>query len=80
MTTLRVPGHGLQHEGRPVLLQGCCGYPDGANHRQRNAYDQHGHALCSCGETSEHHLTSADRQRWHRAHKTEVTTSREAAS
>lgn len=71
---MRVSGHGLQHEGRPVMSRDCCGVP--SSHQKRNTYDQHGHALCACGAMSEHMLTTAERQRWHRAHKDEIVAAR----
>lgn len=61
---MRVVGHALQYKGRPVLLWTCCG-SDG----QRNYYHQIGHGLCSCREMSPCLDTTAERQRWHRAHK-----------
>lgn len=68
----RVPGHGLQHEGRPVLREGCCGVKD--THNRRNVYDALGHGLCSCGQASPCEDTTAARQRWHRQHKSDVAT------
>lgn len=68
---LRVLGHGLLHEGRPVLDQECCGLA-GRTHGDRNHYDQHGHGHCSCGAMSDHEITTAARQRWHREHKAAV--------
>lgn len=43
--TTRVAGHGLLHEGRPVVTADCCGYMGGSNHGQRNHYDRHGHGI-----------------------------------
>lgn len=68
---MRVPGHGLLHEGRPVLATGCCGTPD--NHGRRNHYDKIGHGICSCGALSPCQDTTAARQRWHR-HQAQVRT------
>jgi hypothetical protein len=65
----RVSGHGLLHEGRPVLVAGCCGTP--GNHGVRNTYDAMGHGMCVCGATSPCEDTTAARQRWHRQHKAE---------
>jgi hypothetical protein len=70
--TARVSGHGLLHEGRPVLVAGCCGSLD--NHCQRNHYDKIGHGICSCAALSPCEDTTAARQRWHRKHKAEVLT------
>jgi hypothetical protein len=67
---VRVAGHGLQHEGRPVLVAGCCGVD--LTHGLRNHYDQMGHGICACGETSPCEATTAARQRWHREHKEAV--------
>jgi hypothetical protein len=65
-----VRGHGLQHEGQPVLAADCCGTT--SNDRRRNSYDALGHGLCSCGEMSPCEDTTAARQRWHRLHKADV--------
>jgi hypothetical protein len=65
-----VPGHGLQHEGRPVLKTGCCGEDD--THVQRNYYDQHGHGECLCGELSDHEVSTNARKAWHRVHKDNI--------
>jgi len=65
-----VRGHGLQHEGRPVLVLNCCGMED--THLKRNLYDQVGHGLCACGVVSGHRDTTAARQQWHRLHKADV--------
>lgn len=69
-----VPGHGLLHEGLPVLRMGCCGDPD--THGVRNHYDKHGHGRCACGAMGDHETTNAARQKWHREHKAEVRTRR----
>ena len=71
MTRLR--GHGLLHEGRPVLARFCCGLADGSNHGDRNRYDRQGHGACSCGSMSGHEESSAARQRWHREHKGQMS-------
>ena len=64
----RKAGHGLRHEGRPVLVAGCCGADRSADDRTRNPYDQIGHVLCECGSVSPCESTTAARQRWHRQH------------
>ena len=72
MKITKVTGHGLQHEGRPVMRDGCCTEHDFGMHNQRNMYDQYGHGLCACGAVSPCEDTTAARQRWHRHHKTSI--------
>lgn len=57
----RVPGHALQHEGKPFV--------DGGEGEWSRTYYAAGVALCECGETSPELGTDAGRKRWHTAHK-----------
>lgn len=65
--SLRVPGHALQHEGKPFnwgeYYQGWVRVYGGPN----------GVGLCECGETSSLLGSDAARKRWHREHKRAVS-------
>lgn len=75
---LRVPGHGLLHEGGPFLLPGCCASAD-VETPARNHYDRIGHGVCRCGEQSPCLDSGAERKRWHREHRAAVLAAREGA-
>lgn len=69
-------GHALRGEGRPfsnpTCVQEAC-----EKHRRRNPdddrasamLDRSGHALCECGDKSEHLESHGARKTWHKAHK-----------
>lgn len=65
---MRVPGHTLVGEGKPFDQPPCC-YLAG---RYRMGTSGDGHGKCSCGATSEHLLSGAERKQWHREHKQAV--------
>ncbi len=71
--TTRVAGHALRHEGRPVLSDECgCGTPETDLQCKYYSFVK-GHGLCSCGGLSPCESTHVARQRWHRQHKTDIT-------
>lgn len=59
----RLPGHGLQDEGKPFTW----------NPQRENWYRAYGTsegvAVCSCGEVSQTLHSDAERKRWMNAHK-----------
>lgn len=68
----RLAGHSLIGEGRPLLLNGCCGTE--LTHGTRNQYDRIGHGHCTCGEFGPCETTNRARQVWHMDHKNQVRT------
>lgn len=75
-----VRGHGIVSDGAPHTANSCQQWPcDTLSGVQRvnrqgassgvNGIGGYGHALCTCGWTSAHLLTGADRRRAHIAHK-----------
>ncbi len=82
----RVRGHALTSEGTPRLRDTtcpeCAGRPEGltwgndlAPTLARQSGRNDGHARCTCGVLSPHLESQGARQRWHRAHKAEVSES-----
>lgn len=63
--TTRVPGHGLQFEGRYFYL----GRSSGSWSYTEVNYTR---ARCACGELSPLGLSVNARKRWHREHKASV--------
>lgn len=59
MTTTRIAGHGLRHEGRHWTA---AGYVSGGM----------APGVCECGEKSAPLPSAAARKRWHRDHKAEI--------
>lgn len=71
-TSTRLPGHGLQSEGKPYERGG-----DEQDPWVRVGFGPHpgshiGVALCSCGEASPVLESDGQRKRWHREHKNQV--------
>lgn len=67
MTSKRVPGHTLRHEGAPHDTTG----------RRIGSYwrtGSTGAARCSCGQQSDDLPSAAARKAWHRQHKLDVLT------
>lgn len=62
MTTSRLAGHGLLHEGWPFI---------GTKIRATNNTGP-GMGKCECGAMSEMVPTRAARKRWHRDHKADI--------
>lgn len=77
-----VPGHGLLAEGAPHTASSCQEWPcDKLSGVQRvnrwgalaaHGVGGHGHGVCTCGWTSTHLLSGAERRRAHAAHKAEI--------
>lgn len=63
----RVPGHALVAEGAPHDTNG-----------QRIGVAGTGRALCECGTTSAELPSSTARHQWHRNHKAEIESDRQA--
>jgi len=70
-TSALVPGHTLVAEGKPY--QQTPGYA-GTPVWTRVTTSRRGHALCSCGTTSDELPSTGQRKQWHRQHKARVTT------
>ena len=72
-------GHALRREGA-AFSRPRCTLHECFEHRKHHPDDdqpQHmqagaGHALCECGEQSEHLNSKGQRKRWHTAHKDEI--------
>lgn len=64
MRNTRLAGHGLLNEGRPFSTDGKTYLGPGA---------RSGHGKCSCGAVSSFLTSNAERQRWHRDHKTTIS-------
>lgn len=72
-------GHALRREGAAFSKPDCT-LVDCFQHRKRNIEDDKpslmnaggGHALCECGEQSDHLNSKNQRKRWHAEHKDEV--------
>ena len=74
-TSTRLPGHGLQYEGRACIPDG-----EGGFILASTKSNYAGRALCSCGEQSDILPSDAARKRWHRAHKEAVHAGQVTAS
>lgn len=72
-TSSRLPGHGLQSEGKPYVWRQGDEETAPSWHRVRYPDPAYlGHGLCSCGASSPSLESDGARKRWHKTHKDEI--------
>jgi hypothetical protein len=70
----RVKGHALRNEGAPFVVSETGDVVRVSAYTYVMGTAGYGRALCECGAVSPLVDSAGQRQRWHRAHKAEVST------